>query len=69
MRTGSDSWTITWKTLFLEPKRSTYLSCGNMTELTFWYSPLIELVKTPGRKKAIARKPKIVSKLAHVSEV
>ncbi|PPQ63783.1 hypothetical protein CVT24_004325 [Panaeolus cyanescens] len=30
-------------------------------------SPLIELVKTPGRKKAIARKPKLMSKLSVVS--
>ncbi|KAF9056149.1 hypothetical protein BJ165DRAFT_1606374 [Panaeolus papilionaceus] len=29
--------------------------------------PLIELVKTPGRKKAIARKPKLMSKLSVVS--
>lgn len=31
------------------------------------FSPLIELVKTPGRKKAIARKPKLMSsKLGNV---
>lgn len=32
-------------------------------------SPLIELVKTPGRKKAISKKPKLASKLAQVVTV
>ena len=41
----------------------------SIRRLIFLYSPLIELVKTPGRRKAIARKPKIASKLADVSEV
>lgn len=50
----------------MERNKSVYAGSVQVDLADSLFSPLIELVKTPGRKKAIARKPKLASKLAQV---
>lgn len=39
---------------------------GVLSTLMKYFSPLIELVKTPGRKKVISKKPQPTSKMTQV---
>lgn len=62
-RRGFCFWMTTWRAYCLVRRKSVFPPLMDYSLSDNVYSPLIELVKTPGRRKIVAKKPKPASKL------